>query len=164
MVTSNNMLIGLGAIVIAFFFLKKNGASVESIFRPDVSPSTPTENPELTGLKQILSQVQGIFKNAFKAPMLTKGLTTGGKTFPCRGPNCLGLAQARGTLTGFDPFTGRRVILGGSQKLQNIIGQGPSQFAFSQQRITQGNILKADFMKFIANLTTQINILQSKSV
>jgi len=166
MVTSNNVLIGLGVIVIAFFFLKKNGASVESIFRPVAQTSTGVQpvDPEITGLKQILAQAQSIFKNAFKAPILTKGLTTGGKTFPCRGPNCLGSFQAKGVRTSFDPFTGQRLIVGFTPRAATFLKKINPQAPFNVARITQGNIIKSDLMKIITNLTTQINILESKSV
>jgi len=164
MVTSNNMLIGLGAIVLAVLFFKKGGSSVESIFRP-MGGNIPQENlpanTEISGLQKILAQAQDIFKNTFKAPMLTKGLTTGGKTFPCRGPNCLGIFQAKGTVSTFDPFTGARVALAGSSKFQQITG---FNFAANQARVTQGNLFKFELSNIIKDLQGQINILQSKTV
>jgi len=120
-----------------------------------------TGDPEIPLLKNLISQVQGFIKTSFKAPIIPKGLTTGGKTFPCRGPNCLGIFQARGTVSSFDPFTGQRLAIGGSTQFQNITG---SNFALNQQRITQGNLLKSEVMSFLSDLQGQLKILQTKSV
>jgi len=164
MVSSDNQLIGLVAIVLGFFVAtRKGGSTVESIFRPVVQTGTGIQpvDPEISGLQKLLAQAQDIFKNTFKAPMLTKGLTTGGKTFPCRGPNCLGIFQAKGTVSTFDPFTGQRIALAGSSKFQQITG---FNFASNQARVTQGNLFKFELGNIIKDLQGQINILQSKSV
>jgi len=171
MVSRNNILLIGAAILLvsvgglSLFGSKKAGPISQTVFRTtDPPPLPPLPNPnaqEIKGLSLILNQAQSILKTRFKDPIIPKGLTTGGKTFPCRGPNCLGLAQARGTLTGFDPFTGQRVILAGSQKFQNITGQGSATFAFNQSRISAGIKTKMDLTDFIANIRQQIGILES---
>jgi len=120
-----------------------------------------TENPQIQVLKDTISGVQAFFKNTFKAPILTPGLTTGGKTFPCRGPNCLGIFQAKGTSSSFDPFTGVRLATAGSTQFQNITG---SNFGANQTLISQGNKLKSDVSDIILNLQNELNILQTNSV
>jgi len=161
MVSSTNILLGaLVAAVLGFIFLKKNGTN----FIPNAPEPIVTENPQIKILNDAIKGVQGFINTAFKTPILTKGLTTGGKTFPCRGPNCLGIFQARGTVSGFDPFTGQRVALGGSTQFQNITGLNLSQFGLNQQRITQGGVLLSEAQGIIKDLQGQLSILETKSV
>jgi len=156
MVSSSDLAIG-GLVLVLL------GVTATSIFRvrgptdlPQDSMEDPTD-PQISGLQKILGQAQSILKNTFKAPIIPKGLGGG----PCRGPNCLGIFQARGTRSTFDPFTGQRIALAGSTQFQNITG---SNFAINQARVTQGNIIKSDLMEFIANIQNQLKIKQANTV
>lgn len=169
MVSRNNILL-IGAAVLAlgiggFSLLgnKKGGAIVQTVFgaTDPPPPPPPPESQQLQGLRSILASAQGVLKTTFKAPKIPRGLCTGGKCFPCRGPNCLGIFQARGTLSSFDPFTGNRLAIGGSSKFQQITG---SNFALNQAKITQGNIIKSDLSAFIANITNQIGLLEKPNI
>jgi len=155
MVSKTSILLIGAAVLLLGVTLKSSG------IKTTVSQPIPIENKELTGLNQILSQAQNLFKNTFKAPILTKGLVTGGKQLPCRGPNCLGIFQAKGTRTAFDPFTGQRLAIGGSTQFTNITGTGAAQFASNQARITTGGRIAADLTTFITGIKQQIGILES---
>ncbi len=155
MVSKTSIFLIGAAILLLGVTLKSNG------IKTTVSQPIPIENKELTGLNQILSQAQSVLKNTFKAPILTKGLVTGGKQLPCRGPNCLGIFQAKGTVSSFDPFTGVRLALAGSSKFQQITG---ANFAFNQSRITAGNQIKSELDNFITGIKQQIGILESTNI
>jgi len=165
MVTSRNVIIAGLALVVGFIVLRgfNNTASIGASITPTVE-NIPTENPQIKILNDAIKGVQGFITRTFKTPILTKGLTTGGKTLPCRGPNCLGSFQARGTVSGFDPFTGRRVALAGSQVFQNITGTSAGQFALNQQRITQGAALSSQANQILLDLQNQLKILQTNTV
>jgi len=147
----------IGALVLFVFASRSKGSGdiVQSVFGaiPNPTPINPNA-AEITGLNQLLSQAQSLLRNTFKAPIIPKGLGGG----PCRGPNCLGIFQARGTLSSFDPFTGQRLAIGGSSKFQQITG---SNFAANLQRITQGNQIRLDLTNFIKGIMQQIGILES---
>jgi len=155
MVSKTSILLIGAAVLLLGVTLKSNG------IKGSVSSPIPIENKELTGLNQILSQATSLLKSTFKAPIIPKGLCTGGKCFPCRGPNCLGIFQAKGTVSSFDPFTGQRVALAGSSKFQQITG---SNFALNQSRITAGNQIKFDLMNFITGIKQQIGLLESTNI
>jgi len=146
-------LVGL-ALLVGFLILRRSDNLTDI---PGPSKIPIQENQEIKGLKSIISEVEGFIKTNFKAPILPKGLS-GGK---CRGPNCLGIFQAKGTRSAFDPISGQRLAIAGSPKFQEITG---SNFALNQARIQQGVALKSDFTNFLTGLQTQLNILQTKSV
>jgi len=158
MVSKTSILLIGAAVLFLGVTLKSNG------IKGSVSSPIPIENQQLTGLNQILSQAQTLFKNTFKAPMIPKGLTTGGKTFPCRGPNCLGPQGAAGVRAAFDPFTGVRTVIGfgprGSQKTQDFFGD----ISGNLSRITAGNKIAADLSTFITGIKQQIGILESTNI
>jgi len=155
MVSKTSILLIGAAVLLLGVTLKSNG------IKGSVSPEKPIENQQLTGLNQILSEAMSVLKNTFKDPMIPKGLTTGGKTFPCRGPNCLGSQGAAGVRAAFDPFTGQRTVIGfsarGSPKTQNFFGD----ISGNLSRITAGNQIKLDLTNFIAGIKQQIGILES---
>jgi len=157
MVSKTSILLLAGVALL----LGLSSTSISRVLRPADLPKDPIQNQELTGLNQILSQAQSLFKNTFKAPIIPKGLTTGGKTFPCRGPNCLGIFQAKGTVSGFDPFTGQRLAIGGSQQFVNITG---ANFAQNRARIAEGGRISADLTNFITGIKQQIGILESTNI
>jgi len=171
MVTSrgfNFAIVGIGVLIIAFLsnrvLSKNNLITQDEIITPTILPLEPAPikiNPQINILEQAIKGVQNFISTTFKAPILTKGLTTGGKTFPCRGPNCLGIFQAKGTISSFNPFTGARVALGGSDIFQRITG---SNFLSNQQIVTQGGALKLQATNIIKDLQRELNILQTKSV
>jgi len=152
MVSKLNLLL-IGSVILLF------GLASTSTFRVRGSVNLPKDSMEdpktsqIRGLNQILGQAKSIFKSTFKDPIIPKGLGGG----PCRGPNCLGIFQAKGTRTSFDPFTGQRLAVGGSPQFQAITG---ADFALNQSRITQGNKIKLDLSEFIANITNQIGLLE----
>jgi len=152
-------LIGLGIILLGGTALKIRGPA--DLSPAPISDIPVQENPQIQILKDAIKGVQGFFSTTFKAPMLTKGLVTGGKQLPCRGPNCLGIFQAKGTRSVFDPFTGQRLAIGGSSKFQQITG---SNFSSNLQRITQGNLLKTQTLDILADLKGQLKILETNSV
>jgi len=180
MVSGRNILFGaLVAGILGFIFLKKGTASnlitqseiitptTEGMFFVKPDPVPIPENPQINILKEAIAGVQNFIKTTFKAPILTKGLTTGGKTFPCRGPNCLGIFQAKGTITSFDPFTGQRVAIGqtsrGSAKALSFLGTAAS-LTSSLTRITAGGDLMAQAQGIIKDLQGQLSILETKTV
>jgi len=162
-------LLGLGAIALFFFLNRGNLNSVtpeSNGIKTTVSESIPIiteimENPQIQILKDGISQINSFIKNTFKPPILTKGLTTGGKTFPCRGPNCLGIFQAKGTRSGFDPFTGQRIALAGSTQFQNIT---KASFDINNQLIASGGVIRSQIDDLLSGLKNELNILQTNSV
>jgi len=155
MVSKTSILL-IGAVVL---LLGAGGFALTQ--KRSVSPEKPIENQQLIGLKQILSQAQSVFRNTFKDPIIRKGLTTGGKTFRCRGPNCLGSQGATGVRAAFDPFTGLRTVIGftarGSPKTQEFFGD----ISGNLSRITAGNQIRLDLTNFITGIKQQIGILES---
>jgi len=160
MVSSNNLILAGVALVVGFFLLRGSSQTTA----PAVGPVDIQEDQEISFLKNLLSEAQSLFKNTFKAPMIPKGLTTGGKTFGCRGPNCLGAQGAAGVRAAFDPFTGLRTVIGftsrGSPKTQAFFGD----ISGNLERITQGNILASNLSAFIAEITNQLKIKQTNTV
>jgi len=108
-----------------------------------------------------IAEANQFLKQTFKAPILPKGLVTGGKQLKCRGPNCLGIFQAAGTVTSFDPFTGQRIAIAGSPQFQQITG---TNFAFNQARISQGSFIQFSVQSFINDLRARISIIDTNSV
>jgi len=170
----NFVLIGIGVLIVAFLsnrvLNKPNLITQDEIITPTILPPEPEPikiNPQINILEEAIKGVQNFIKTTFKAPILTKGLTTGGKTFPCRGPNCLGIFQAKGTITSFDPFTGQRVAVGqtfrGTSKALSFLGSAASLTA-NQLRVTQGGDLATQARNIIKDLQGQLNILQTNSV
>jgi len=150
------LLIGAGlALVVIALSLKPKGSG-SNVLPPSDMVTPPIESGELQGLQKILGQAQALLKNTFKAPILRQGLTTGGKTAPCRGPNCLGIFAAKGTRSAFNPFTGQRIALAGSTEFQNITG---ANFEQNQFLIDQGVQTGTDLRSFISSLESQINTL-----
>jgi len=161
MVSSGNIiLVGLGILILGIVAFRGFGSGRDDTLSEDPI-KIQTENPQIKSLKNIISEVEGFIKTNFKAPIRTPGLTTGGKTFPCRGPNCLGIFQAKGTRTQFDPISGQRLAVAGSPTFQNIT---ETNFALNQSRIQQGIALKSDFTSFLKDLQGQLNIIQTNSV
>jgi len=161
MVSSDNILLaGLGAV--ALFFVLRGSSGGSSLTTPP-APAQEVVNPQIQILKDAIKGVQGFISTTFKAPIIPKGLCCDrfGKQLPCRGPNCLGIFQAKGTISSFDPFTGQRVALGGSTQFQNITG---SNFALNQARITQGGQLFTEASNILKNLKGELSILEAKSV
>jgi len=161
MVSSNNLILVGIALVVGFIVLR-GGSSLATV--PAVSVADKQEiDPGITGLQKILAQAQSLLKNTFKAPIIPKGLCCDrfGKTLPCRGPNCVGIFGAKGTISSFDPFTGQRLAIGGSQQFVNITG---ANFAANQARINQGLQISNDLMNFIDNITEQLKIKQTNTV
>jgi len=148
MVSSGNLAI-LGLALVAGFFILRG--SNNTVTDGSNGPIPIQENPQIQILKDAISGVQGFIKTTFKAPILPK----------CKGPNCLGIFQAKGTRSAFDPFTGQRLAVGGSSKFQQITG---SNFALNQSRITQGQALFTQTQNILGDLQGQLNILQTKSV
>jgi len=171
----NFVLIGIGVLIVAFLsnrvLNKPNLITQDEIITPTLLAPDPVKeiqvNPQINILREAIKGVQNFIKTTFKAPILTKGLTTGGKTFPCRGPNCLGIFQAKGTITSFDPFTGQRVAVGqtfrGTSKALSFLGSAASLTA-NQLRVTQGGDLATQARNIIKDLQGQLNILQTNSV
>jgi len=160
-------LLGLGAVAL-FLFLNRGsslGPNGPDAVAPDavseILPPEIMENPQIQILKDGISQINSFIKDTFKAPILTKGLTTGGKTFPCRGPNCLGIFQAKGTRSGFDPFTGQRIALAGSTQFQNIT---KASFDINNQLIASGQVVRSQIDDLLRGLKSELNILQTNSV
>jgi len=189
MVSSDNQLIGLVAIILGFFVATRNKSStVESVFRGDtVTPmsETKTQDPQIPALENLLSQATQLFTQtfrqtpfqtqreklisrvgAFRAKQIIRGSSTinGIRVPPQRGPNVLGLFGATGVQTGIDPFTGTRILTGfgprASFKTRSFFGDPSSNL----MRITEGNIIKGQLSDFIKNIQGQLNILQTNSV
>ncbi len=183
MVSQDNVLIGIIGIIVASFLTRKNGVSmVESVFRPTVTPlsNAPVDSPQIQMLKDAIAGVQGFIKRTFKAPNLPPSpieiIMRGGQRIArqtlarkrgqvgCRGPNCLGALGATGVRTAFDPFTGQRLLIGfgprASPKTRTFFGD-PSANLF---KVTQGQALFTEANTILAQLKSQLNILQTKSV
>jgi len=163
-------LLGIGAIILVFLVTRKsNGINImpENTFVKLIDTPQITEimeNPQIQILKDAISGVQGFIKNTFKAPILTKGLVTGGKQLKCRGPNCLGSFQAKGTRTSFDPFTGSRVVVGFTDRASTFLKKITSGVDVNVARISAGGDLLSQAQGIVTDLKGQLNILQTKSV
>jgi len=160
---SRDSILGIGiALLFGLILSSKNGNILQGGAPSPVDPSIDLDpvGTEISFIQTQINQAMSFLKSNFKDPILTKGLTTGGKTFPCRGPNCLGIFQAKGTVTSFDPFTGQRLAIAGSTPFQNITG---FDFGANQTRIDQGNSIKSTIQAFIDDSSSQIDILEANS-
>jgi len=157
--------VGLGGF--AFSKTKQGGTLIQNVFGAKDIEAAEIINPnaeEITGLKSLLSQAQSFFRSSFPKPRTPPGsLTTGsGKTF-CRGPNCLGSLQARGTVIGLDPFTGGLAQVGFTPRFNfgKIDENKFNAVLFNAARFKEGNILKSEFATFISGIKEQIGLLEN---
>lgn len=161
MVTSNNLiLVGL-AFVVGFFVLRGSGAGSGVGSAP---AGAPAEDQEIPLLQKLLADAKQLFKQTFPPLNLPKGLTTGGKTFPCRGPNCLGVLGASGVQKSINPFTGMNIITGftgrASLKTQQFFGD----ISQNLKLVESGREISGSLSQLIADITNQLNIKQTNSV
>jgi len=156
---SKDSILGIGlALLFGLILSSKNGNILQGGAPTPVDPSIDLDpvGTEINFLQNQINDARGFLKSTFKAPILPTGLS-GGK---CRGPNCLGIFQAKGTVSGFDPFTGQRLALAGSTQFQNITG---ANFAQNQAIINQGSAIQSTIQAFIDDSSAQIDILEANS-
>ncbi len=159
---SKNSILGIGiALLFGLILSSKNGNILQGGAPSPVDPSVDLDpvGTEINFLQTQISNARGFLKSTFKAPKLPKGLS-GGK---CRGPNCLGIFQAKGTRTSFNPFTGDRIVLGGSTPFKNITGSSDAEFAFNRNLINQGIALNTTVTDFIKDAEAEIQILTANT-
>jgi len=159
MVTKTNLLlIGLAVILLGF-----NSSSITRIFRPADIPETTIQMPNNTGqitfLQNQIKQAMSFLSSTFKSPILRKGLSGN----PCRGPNCLGSFAAKGTRSGFDPFTGRRVVIGFTDRASTFLRKLNPDAAFNALRIEEAAEIKGSVLSFIDETRTQIGLLEAEN-
>ena len=160
MVSSNNLIIAGLALVAGVFLLR--GSSLASV--PALGPADIQEDPEIGILQKLLSDAKSLFKNTFPPLNVPKGLTTGGKTFPCRGPNCLGVLGASGVQKSINPFTGMNIITGftnrGSQKTRDFFGDISGNLKLGES----GREISSSLSELIAEITNQLKIKRTNTV
>jgi len=161
MVSSSNIIfVGIALLAGVFLLRGSSLATTPAVTVADIQQ----EDPEIGFLQKILSSANTLLRQTFKDPILPKGLTTGGKTFPCRGPNCLGSQGAAGVRAAFDPFTGQRTVIGftqrGSAKTQAFFGD----ISGNLTRILEGRQIQTNLIDFIADITNQLKIKQTNTV
>jgi len=140
-----------------------------TIFRPRFERASPVPPPpppidnrgEIFFFQNQLSQARAFLADTFKKPVIRTRCGNG----PCRGPNTIGSFGAKGTISTIDPFTGQRIAVGqsfrGTARGAAIFG-GRGQLALNAQRVQQGNILQANTLAFIADISSRIGLLRSE--
>ena len=116
-------------------------------------PPIPQQDPQIPLLENLLSQANQLFKKTFKPPQV----------LDCRGPNCLGILQARGTQIAIDPFTGGRIAVGGTPQALPFFG-GKQQVVSNIQRVVQGRAIQSQLSDFIMDLQNQLKILRTPDI
>jgi len=149
MVSSDNQLIGLVAIILGFFVATRGKTSmVESVFRPDILPMKPLENIEKINFMERLDQSIGFVRKRI-GKLEASFRPTGPKRvtgFP-RGVFVSSLA-GKSVITGFGPKA--------SPKTRAIIGD-VSRSAFAV------DVNRAQLLAF-RDVLGELNILRTKSV
>ena len=166
MVSRNNIiLIGLAVLLLgvgAFSFRPKGGV----ILPKDTvqAPQLPNNQPQINFLRDQIKAAKQLLSNFSTrgAPNLGTSVDPTGRRI---GFKFAGPIQAKGVISAIDPVSGIQVPIGfterASRKTKLFFG---GDVDVTRRFVEQGTMVKSDIQSFIADLRSQIGLLQSKTV
>jgi len=153
--------------------LTQTGGEIPQAFNIIQDPEQTKALPEF--LKNLAQRKQDIANIPFFEKQIQEAQQFLRQTFPkpvpriirhpseLRGPNAIGIFGARGVISGIDPFTGSRTIVGFSQrasgKTKAFFGDISQNFA----RVQFGTELQSQVNAFIAEIQTKLGLIRTNT-